>query len=400
MPEYRYAARNQAGEKVTGTVAAGTEAEAGASLVAMGLFPSEVKPVSAQAVSGKVRKVGARQLATFYSQLADLLRGGVPLLRSLKILHDQTSNTNFKYVLDQVYRRVEEGDTLPEAMARYQAAFGEMGIQMIRAGSEGGFLEESLVHVALYTETQDDLKSRVLGAMIYPIILTCFLLVVVVVVLTYFIPLFEPIFNDLRAKGQLPQLTEWVVFLSDWMKVIVPAAIPLLLVFVLWVRFWGQTETGRRFFDRLKLRLPLVGPLYQGFAVARFCRVLGTLLRNGVPIVKSLDIASDATGNRILGDAISRASENISAGARLAEPLAGSGCFPRSVVEMISVAEESNTLDSILVEISNSLEKRNWRTLDVTVRFIEPAMLFLLGGIVLLLALSIMMPIFNMSNAV
>ncbi|MDR2440892.1 MAG: type II secretion system F family protein [Planctomycetaceae bacterium] len=398
MPEYRYTARNEFGTKIEGTIDAATESEAAATLSVGGLFPLEMTPVLKQTVTGKVRRVSGQQLASFYSQLADLLRGGVPLLRSLKILHDQTSNTNLKFVLDNIYRRVEAGETLAEAMTRYQIVFGEMGIQMIRAGSEGGFLEESLNHVAEYTETQDDLKSRIIGALIYPVLLSAFLITVVSAILVFIVPNFQLLFEDLRKRGELPQITEWLLFISAQTKIFLIVAVPVLGLGFIWYRFWSRTENGRRFIDRLKLRIPIAGRVYEGFAVARFCRVLGTLLKNGVPIVKSLDISGDATGNRILSDAIQRASENISGGSRLAEPLAESGCFPRSIVEMISVAEESNTLDSILIDISGSLEKRNWRSLDLAVRFIEPLMLIILGIVVLFLVLALMMPIFNMSN--
>ena len=400
MPEYRYVARNQMGGKIEGALDVAGEREAAAALAAMGLYPLEIRAVTAQATQGKVRRVKGQQLAAFYSQLADLLKGGVPLLRALRILHDQTSNPNFKSILDQVYRRVEEGATLAEAMQRYQNAFGEMGVQMVRAGSEGGFLEESLVHVAQYTEVQDDLRSRVIGAMVYPVLLTGFLVVLISVILGYFIPQFEGFFNDLREQGELPLITTIIIGLGNWMKRLLPILVPLAIFIVVGLRFWAATEKGRRFFDTLKMRLPIIGELYRGFAVARFCRILGTLLRNGVPIVKSLDISADATGNRILGDAIAKASENITAGERLAGPLAASQWFPRSVVEMISVAEEANTLDTVLVEISNSLEKRNWRTLDLAVRLMEPILLVFLGGSVLILVISIMLPIFRLSTTI
>ncbi|MDR0704195.1 MAG: type II secretion system F family protein [Planctomycetaceae bacterium] len=398
MPEYRYTARNELGIKIEGVIDAATESEAAATLSVGGLFPLEMTPVLKQTVTGKVRRVRGQQLASFYSQLADLLRGGVPLLRSLKILHDQTSNTNLKFVLDNIYRRVEAGETLAEAMTRYQIVFGEMGVQMIRAGSEGGFLEESLTHVAEYTETQDDLKNRIIGALIYPVLLSAFLVVVVSVILVFIVPNFQPLFEDLRKRGELPQMTEWLLFISAQAKYFLIGVIPILVFGLIWFRFWSRTENGRRLVDHFKLRMPIVGRVYEGFAVARFCRVLGTLLKNGVPIVKSLDISRDAAGNRILSDAIQRASENISGGSRLAGPLAESDCFPRSIVEMISVAEESNTLDSVLVDISSSLEKRNWRSLDIAVRFIEPLMLMILGTVVLFLVLALMMPIFNMSS--
>ncbi len=398
MPEYRYTARNELGTKIEGVVDAASDHEAAAFLSAGNLFPMEIVPVLKQTTTGKVRRVAGQQLAAFYAQMADLLRGGVPLLKSLKILQEQSSNVNLKFVLDQVYRRVEAGETLAEAMGRYPVVFGEMGIQMIRAGGEGGFLEESLTHVAAYTETQDDLRGRIIGALVYPVLLLVFLVSVVMAILLIVVPQFEDFFADLRASGQLPILTELLLTVSSKMKIIITVAIPLMIGAVVWYRFWSRTEKGRRIVDQFKLRIPVAGPVYESFAVARFCRVLGTLLRNGVPIVKSLDISSDATGNRILSDAIHHASERLSGGARLAAPLADSGCFPRSIIEMISVAEESNTLDTVLVSISDSLEKRNWRSLDLAVKFIEPIMLILLGGVVLFLVLALLLPIFDMAN--
>ncbi len=400
MPEYRYTARNESGQKITGKIDAANETEAAASLSANGLFPLELVPDLKQVRSGKVRRIGGQKLAAFYSQLADLLRGGVPLLRSLRILQDQSSNTNLKFVLDQLYRRVEEGETLAEVMGRFPVVFGDMGIQMVRAGSEGGFLEESLIHVAKYTEAQDDLKNRITGAMAYPMVLTSFLTVVIIAILAYFVPMFEPMFDGLRAKGSLPVLTEWLLFTGRWMGVILAVGIPILIGLIIWFRFWCRTDRGRRIVDLIKIRVPVIGPIFEGFAVARFCRVLGTLLRNGVPILKSLEIAADAIGNKVIGDAVLQASENISSGQRLAEPLAASNCFPRSVVEMIAVAEESNTLDSVLLDISESLENRNWRALDLAVRFMEPGMLIVLGGIVLVLVLALMLPIMNMSGTI
>ncbi|MDR3234187.1 MAG: type II secretion system F family protein [Planctomycetaceae bacterium] len=396
--EYRYTARNSLGSKAEGVINAANENEVAASLSAAGLFPVSIEAVQKQTVTGKVRRVSGQLLAAFYSQLADLLRSGVSLLRSLKILHDQTSNNNLKYILDHIYRRVEAGETFAEAMSRFPNVFGEMSIQMIRAGGEGGFLEESLTHVADYTEAQDDLKSRITGALVYPVLLFVFLITVVSAIMIFVVPNFAPLFADLRKRGDLPAATEFLLTLSSQMKYIAVLSVPVLAVLIVWYRFWTATESGRRIVDRLKLRMPVAGKVYEGFAVARFCRVLGTLLRNGVPIVKSLDISGKATGNRILTDTIQRASENITGGSRLAQPLAASGCFPRNVVEMISVAEESNTLDNVLIDISVSLEKRNWRALDLAVRFIEPLMLIVLGSVILFLVLALMLPIFKMSS--
>jgi general secretion pathway protein F/type IV pilus assembly protein PilC len=160
------------------------------------------------------------------------------------------------------------------------------------------------------------------------------------------------------------------------------------------------TEAGRRMADLVKLRLPLVGGIFQNLAVARFCRVLGTMLRNGVPILKSLEVSRDATGNRVLARAIERASENISGGQALAAPLRASGYFPITVVEMISVAEESNTLDTVLVEVAEGLELRTQRRLELLVRLLEPIMLLILAGIVLLVVLALLMPVIKMSATI
>ncbi|MDR2170404.1 MAG: type II secretion system F family protein [Planctomycetaceae bacterium] len=398
MPEYRYVARNEIGVKVEGVLDAANESEAAATISTGGLFPISISPVIQQVVTGNVRRVKGELLAAFYSQLSDLLRGGVPLLRSLKILHDQTSNINFKFVLDNVYRRVESGDTLSDAMGRYQVVFGEMGVQMVRAGSEGGFLEESLNHVAAHTEAQDDLRGRIIGALVYPVLLFVFMVVIVLAIMVFIVPKFEVIFNALRSRGELPVMTEWLLFISNRMTYILPILTPLIFIGFVWYSFWRATDRGRWTLDRLKLRVPVAGKVYEGFAIARFCRVLGTLLKNGVPIVKSLDIAGDAIGNKILLSAIQKASEKISSGMRLATPLAESGCFPKSLTEMIAVAEESNTLDSVLISVSDSLEKRNWRSLDLAVKFIEPVMLILLGLIVLFLVMALLLPMLNMAN--
>jgi len=168
----------------------------------------------------------------------------------------------------------------------------------------------------------------------------------------------------------------------------------------IFARRWLVSEAGRVWRDRWKLRLPLVGKIFQNLAVARFCRVLGTLLRNGVPILRSLEIASDATGNRILQAAILEAAKDISAGQRLAGPLAACGHFPSTVVEMIAVAEESSTLETVLVDVAESLERRTWRQLDLAVRLLEPLMLLLLAGVVLVLVIALLLPVIKMSTTI
>jgi len=399
MADFAYTARDFSGQKISGTIAAGTQREAVSLLSSQNLFPLQVTSAAPP------RRVGGSRLkpqmvSTMYTQLAALLRSGVPLLRSLHVLRDESSHPGLASILDDIYQRVEEGESLADAMSRHPRTFSDMVTSIIRAGGEGGFLEDALDHVAQFTERQQDLKSRTTGALVYPVILAIVGTVIVNVLVIFFVPKFESLFEKLREIGQLPALTGLLLTVSRAMQAWWPFAVVLLVVALLGIKARLKTPAGQRQADRLKLRIPLAGPILLQLAVARFCRVLGTLLHNGVPIVKSLEISSDATGNRILSDAIQKAAENISAGQSLARPLGSSGHFPRDVVEMIAVAEESNTLESVLANIADSLERQMWRRLDLIVRMIEPVMLLIMAGVVLVVVIALVLPMMRMGMTV
>ena len=400
MPDFAYVARKPDGERIDGTLTAATEGEALSILSGQSLFPLEVaveKPATGIQIK---RRVSGQMMATFYGQMSALLRSGVPLLRSLGVLRDQTSHTTLREILDDVYRRVEDGATLGDAMARYPRVFSELGVNMVKAGGEGGFLEDALDRVARFTEQYEDLKSRTTGALAYPVFLGVVGTVVVSILIVVFVPKFATIFDNLRAQGELPVLTDWLLWFSNTVRGYwIPLAIAAGVIAV-GLRARAATESGRRMVDSIKLRLPMVGPIFQNLAVARFCRVLGTMLHNGVPILKSLEVSRDAAGNRVLAAAIEKASDNISGGQSLAAPLRASGYFPITVVEMITVAEESNTLDSVLVEIADNLELRTERRLDLFVRLLEPIMLLVLAGIVLVVVMALLLPIIKMSSTI
>jgi type II secretory pathway component PulF len=400
MPNFAYTARDLHGKRVSGTLAAASEREAITQLSGKSLFPLSVQAERTRATWTLRRRVSGQLMATFFGQLSSLLRSGVPLLRSLEVLRKQTSNENLKAVLEDVHHRVEDGVTLAEAMRMHPRTFGELPISMVRAGGEGGFLEDALQRVAQFTEQQEDLKGRTMAALAYPMFLSAVGTLVVFGLLVFFVPNFGQIFEDLREKGELPAVTEWLMWTSEtlqkWGIVLLLGLAGLIIV----LRNQLATEAGRRVADRWRIKIPVFGAIYLNLAVARFCRVLGTLLRNGVPILKSLDISRDAAGNWVLSDAIQRASENISSGDSLASPLAASGHFPSTVVEMIAVAEESNTLDTVLVEVADSLERQTERRLDLMVRLLEPVMLLILAAIVLFVVIALLLPIFKMTSTV
>ena len=397
MPDYAYTARDTTGQKITGTISAATEREVIAILSGKSLFPVQVS-TDKVVVAGSSLRVKGTVMANVYSQLSSLLRSGVPLLRSIAVLRDQTSNKNLKAILDDVYHRVEDGTTLADAMVRYPKAFSEMAVNMMRAGGEGGFLEDALDRVAQFTETQEELKGRTVSAMAYPIILGTAGTAVVTVLIVFFVPKFAEMFERLRERNELPIVTDWLLWVSDVSRAWGWLVLLAMAIVGAWIYMRLKTEEGRRMSDLFKLKTPFAGPIFQSFAVARFCRVLGTLLHNGVPILKALEISRDAAGNRILSKAIADASENISAGQSLAQPLEKSGHFPKMVVEMISVAEESNTLDRVLVELADGLERRTTRQLDLMVRLLEPVMLLMLAGVILVVVIALLVPVIKMSS--
>ena len=408
MPDFQYIARELSGREVTGVLSATGEQDALAVLAGRGLFPvrldlAEEAKAQQRAVS---RRVGARYLAIFYSQLADLLKSGVPLLRSLELLHRQTHVSSLKAVLEDVRTDVSDGTRLAEAMRRHPKAFNELSVSMVRAGEEGGFLEDVLKRIAAFTEHQQELQSRVVGAMVYPLFLLGMGLAIVIGMVGFFVPKFQPIFEQMAERGNLPWATTALMSLSDFVqKWGLLILVGLVVGGIALHRYLTTTDEGRLLFDRFRLsglkfgrRTFGLGPIVRSLAIARFCRILGTLLHNGVPILQSLRIAKDATGNLVLSQAIGEAADNVSAGKSLAKPLAASGQFPEEVVEMISVGEEANNLEQVLIDIAENMERHTNRQLELFVRMLEPIMLTLIAGIILFLVIALMLPILQSSG--
>jgi general secretion pathway protein F/type IV pilus assembly protein PilC len=397
MPVFSYTARDNTGRKVEGTLQAASRGEVLATLGKQALFPLSVQADQAIVVKSG-RRIKPLVMATMFEQLSSLLRSGVPLLRSLDLLRRQSTHAGLSEVLTQIHRLVEDGTSLPDAMSRYPKAFSEMAISMAKAGSEGGFLEDALARVATFTEQQEDLKSRTAGAMAYPILLFVAGTIIVTVLIVYFVPSFEHLFQELREKGELPAITEWLLALSHFVGHWGWLMLTAMFAGGWYARRKLSTEEGRLWLDKWKLRVPLMGPISQNLAIARLCRVLGTLLHNGVPILRSLSISASAAGNRLLAKAIVDAGENVSSGESLSRPLAACKLFPPSIVEMISVAEEANTLESVLTSIADNLERRTWRQLDLAVRLLEPLMLMVMAGIVLCVVIALILPVLKMST--
>jgi general secretion pathway protein F/type IV pilus assembly protein PilC len=400
MPDFTYEAIGVSGQRSNGTLTATSEREAASVLDARGLFPVRINQAKGATSSAVGKKVKGRYMAAFYSQLADLLRSGVPLLRSLDILERQSSQAALSAVLREVRAKVADGTSLADAMLPHPKVFNELAISMVRAGQEGGFLEDVLKRIADFTEHQEDLKAKVIGALAYPIFLAVVGIIVLNVLVIFFVPRFEPIFKKLEDKGELPGLTVLLVGTSHFMQRQGLFFLAALIGGWFLYRRWARTEKGRLIVDGWRLKLPSAGTIYLNLALSRFTRILGTLLHNGIPILQSLKIAKDSTGNRVLTNAIDQAAENVTAGNSLATPLAACKHFPRDVVEMVAVGEESNNLEQVLLDIAEGLEKRTARQLELFVRLLEPMMLLVMAGVTLVVVAGLLLPIFKMSQTV
>lgn len=399
MPDFAYTARSPNGQAATGTLTAGNEREVMALLDQKGLFPVTIaavkKSTASKFTSGKIKP---RMLCTVYSQLSDLLQSGVPLLRSIEIIERQSTIPALTEILQDVRAQISDGTSLSDAMAKHPKAFNELTVSMVRAGQEGGFLEDVLARIAEFTEHQEELRSKVVGALAYPIFLMIVGTLIVLGLIIFLVPRFESMFG--KNQEELPGLTKGLLatshfFQHNWVWVI-------LIVGTAWFfyRRWSTSEAGHRWLDGFKLKIPLLGAIIRSLAVSRFSRILGTMLKNGIPLLTALRIAKDSTGNVILADSIDKAAEHVTGGKNLAGPLAASKQFPRDVIEMISVGEESNTLEKVLVNVADSTERRTTRQLDLLVRLLEPIMLLLMAAMTLLVVLALLMPFFQANKLI
>jgi general secretion pathway protein F/type IV pilus assembly protein PilC len=400
VPEFAYVARETSGKQTTGALTAASEREVVALLSQRGMFPVRIQPVKGaiSAKTGGGPRIKTKYLSSFYAKLADLLHSGVPLLRSLDILERQSSVPAMAEVLKDVRARVADGTSLSDALAQHPRAFTELTVSMVRAGQEGGFLEDVLKRIAAFTDHQEELKSKVVGAMAYPLFLCIVGTVIVFGLVIFLVPQFEEMFQ--QNQTELPMLTTLLLTTSRFLQHNILWV--LAAVGALWYgwRHWTQTDSGRHTIDATKLRVPVAGTIWRNLAIARFCRILGTLLHNGVPILQSLRVAKDSTGNRVLTESIDRAAQSVTGGKSLAQPLAASGHFPRDILEMVAVGEESNTLEKVLLDIADSTERSTTRQLELFVRLLEPVMLLIMAAITLMVVLALLLPFLRMGGMV
>ena len=400
---FQYAVRDRAGKIVNGKIDAESPAIVAQKLTSMGYAPVSIsqsnaglnREISLPALRAKVK---LKDLAIFSRQFATMINSGLSLLRSLSILENQTENKELAKILSQVRADVETGSALSTSLGKHPKVFPPLMVNMTRAGEVGGFLDQVLLQVAENYEAEVKLRGKVKSAMTYPIVVLVMALLAVTGMLLFIVPIFAEMFEGLG--GELPGPTRLLMYISGLLKATAPLLVVALVAsLAVWQRVKHQ-ERVRNVVDPLKLRIPVFGSLFQRIALARFARNLGTMTRSGVPILQSLDIVADTTGNVVLGRAVRDVQDSVRGGESLAKPLEKHPVFPPMVVQMMAVGEDTGALDTMLMKISEFYDQEVEATTESLTALIEPLMIAGLGGIVGAMIIAMYMPIFKIFDLV
>jgi type IV pilus assembly protein PilC len=400
LPNYAYVVRDPTGQTMQGTSEAENESILRRRLTEQGFDVSEIKQTKAKPkapAGGGFGRIKLNDLSIFCRQFSTMIDAGVSLVRCLEVLGDQTVNPKLKRIIAEIQGEVEAGQTLSRAMQKYPSVFNSLFIGLIRAGEVGGVLEESLQRLSSFLEADQALRRKVKSAMTYPTIIAVIAVLIVLLLVTFILPRFMGLFKDLGVD-QFPAPTQILMSFSEFLlhKWFFMAA--FIILFVIAFRVFIKTRVGSRIFDRIRLQAPVFGKLNHKVALARFSRTLGTLLESGVPILQALETVAGAVANQIIGDAILEARARIREGDKIGEPLQKSKMFPPMVVQMISIGEESGSLDPMLAKIADFYEAEVDAALESLTAAIEPVMIVCLGGVVGFIVISMFLPLVAVVN--
>ena len=403
MPVFDYQARDAAGKIVTGQIEAADQQTAGGILMDRSLMVTALRAGGARRSSSgrgkrKQGKVKPQDLVVFTRQLATMMDAGLPLVQSLTALEEQTESVAFKPVLQQVVAKVESGDAFSQSLAQFPKVFNRLFVSMVEAGESGGMLPEILDRVAGYLEASTRLKKKVKSAMTYPVIVCVIAVVIVLFLVMKIIPIFGDIFKDFGAK--LPGPTQALIHISEVLRsyfllVVVGTAV---LVFAL-VKI-KRTRAGTEAWDRFVLRAPVFGKLAHKIAISRFSRTFAALLRSGVPILETLRIVGQSSGNTQVEYAIEKTASSIERGENLAMALGQHPIFPPMLVKMISAGEQTGKVDVMLEKLADFYDEDIEATLSGLTSLIEPLLIVFLGVVVGSIVVCMFLPIFKLNQVV
>lgn len=402
-PAYRYKARDQIGKRASGIVESESADDVARLLVFRGLYPTRITetiPSGNNSIGAGISvlftNVSDEDRIIFTGQLAALLKAGVPIISSLSALHDQTDNPRFKEALKQIKQGLEEGLSLTESMGKSKDIFSGIYLAMIAAGETTGSLDRSLEYLAEMLKREFELKNRIREITLYPKIAFAAVIAAMVILLTFVVPRYAVIFE--KAKLKLPVFTEALIWLDSFFQNHWVTGLQLALVGYVAARLAVNSEKGRLIFDRFILRVPVTGAIMLKISLARWSNSLGSLIRAGTPIIRALAISSRAPGNESLTAVLDQVAEEVSEGGGLAEPLRRHKLLPPVVAQMAASGEQSGSLDEMLFQVSGFLEDDARRNIRKLATCIEPALILGMGLVVLFLALSIFLPMWDITK--
>ncbi len=400
MPVYKWVAETKKGKILKGELEAADERIAQLQLKRRNLTIKKIK-VKPKDLFANVAffqpKITAKDVVIFTRQFSTMIDAGLPLVQGLTILAEQTENKTFQNVLKRVTKDVEGGSSLAEALKKHPKVFDALYVNLVAAGEIGGILDTILQRLAAYIEKAEKLKTRIKGAMTYPIIVVGVAVLVIAVILIFVIPVFQEMFSSFGKA--LPVPTQIVVNMSDFLKGNIHFVIVGFIVFVFAFKKYRNTKKGRKQTDALALKLPVFGNLLKKTAVARFTRTLGTMISSGVPILDALEIVAKTSGNVVLEEIIYEVRSSIAEGQTIAEPLSEADIFPRMVVQMISVGEATGALDTMLNKIADFYDDEVDAAVEALTSMLEPLLMVFLGGAIGGLVIAMYLPIFQMAAA-
>jgi type IV pilus assembly protein PilC len=422
MPKYNYVAMDSRGKETKGTLEVASQNEAIGRVKEMGLFPTKIVEVdkvkakvdktakpSAKA-GGKKKggmsvnininlsfgKVKSKVLTTFTRQLATLVDAGLPLLRGLRVLEKQEKNPNLKRILGELALSIEGGSTFSEGLAQHPKVFNRLYVNMVKAGELGGVLEVVLGRLAEFMEKAQKIKSKVIAAMFYPVAVLVVATVILGVLMTVVVPKFREVFAGLGEGRPLPQFTQLVLGISETIKGhIVYVGIGIVVFVVVFISF-GKTNIGRRIIDKIKLKMPILGPVISKVAISRFTRTLGTLVSSGVPILQALTIVKETAGNVVVSNAVSAVHDSVKEGETITAPLEASGVFPPMVVSMVDVGEQTGALPEMLLKIADNYDDEVDNAVSAMTSLLEPIMIVCLAVIVGSIVIAMFLPLIDL----
>jgi type IV pilus assembly protein PilC len=395
MPDtYAYKVRDRGGNLISGTLVADNEALVLQRLREQGLTPLEVgKQGRSLNIELTKKKVKLKELSVFSRQFATMVNSGLPILRALSILADQTSNPELAKTLAACRVDIEQGASLSSAMQKHPKVFNDLYVSMVKSGETGGSLDNVLLRLADMIENEVKLRGKIKSAMTYPIAVVALVSLIMAAMLLFVVPQFKSIYSQLG--GSLPLPTRLLLGVSDIFKKFWFIVIAGLFIGRFFFRRWKATPAGRESVDAFKLRVPIFGSLFQKTALARFAGTLSMLLRSGVPILQALDIVSDTVNNKVIAKAVTDVQGSVREGESMAKPLSKHRVFPPMVVQMLAVGEETGQVDVMLEKVAIFYNQEVEASVDALTSLIEPLLIAIVGGAVGAAVIALYMPMFN-----